>query len=84
MSLQACLTLSGSFVGATGAGAITLAGAKVGDIVLNVSTGASNGNSGIAQFEESISVNGQIQQIAPDDLSGSTYRVFLLRPTSIC
>lgn len=84
MSLQACFPFSGSFTGANGAGAITLTGAKVGDVVLNVSTGASNSNGYVGSFEQTISVANQIQQIAPDDLTGSTFRVFLLRPIATC
>lgn len=68
-----------SFDGRNGAGACTLTGAAVGDIVLRVTglTEGALGNAG-ASFESTITVVNQIQQSAAGDLSANNYLVLLL------
>jgi phage terminase large subunit-like protein len=66
--------------GSNGAGAITVAGAAVGDnveIVVNLSTPADAS----ASFESTVSVAGQVQQTSASNLSGSTY-LFCVQPQS--
>lgn len=67
-------------VGSNGAGAITVAGAVVGDTVtaaVNLTTPAVAS----ASFESTVSVAGQVQQTSASNLSGSTF-LFLVRPRS--
>jgi hypothetical protein len=65
-------------VGLNGAGAITVAGAKIGDIVtsVNLTTPATTAANA---FEAVVSVDGQVQQSSASNLSGLTY-AFLLFP----
>lgn len=69
-----------AFAGKNGAGACTLTGAKVGDVVESVTgvVAAKVGNQA-ADFEATITVNDQIQQSAVGDLSTYVYLVRLLR-----
>lgn len=67
-------------VGSNGAGAITVAGAVVGDTVtaaVNLTTPAVASSS----FESTVSVAGQVQQTSASNLSGSTFH-FLVKPRS--
>ena len=62
--------------GLAAAGAVTVAGAKVGDNVefaLNL-TGDADGTS---SFESTVSVAGQVQQTSASNLSGNTYLFFV-------
>lgn len=68
-----------SFTGRNGAGAVTLTGAAVGDVVLGVAGISSVGNAA-ASFEATISVINQIQQSSASDLSAVTYLVVLSTP----
>jgi len=79
--MQVCASLWATFNGATGAGAIALTGAQVGDIVsLVYRFGASQQGGMEASFETTISVAEEIQQTDATDLSGLTLGVLLLRP----
>jgi hypothetical protein len=72
------LPLVTTFTGAAAAGAITLTGANVGDLVIsaiNLTTPADAS----ASFESTISVANQIQQSSASNLSGSTFLVSLSR-----
>lgn len=68
-----------TFDGAAAAGAITLTGAAVGDIVLEVAglTAGALGNAN-ASFEATITVINQIQQVDAANLSANDYIVILL------
>lgn len=70
-----------SFDGINGAGACTLAGAAVGDIVVSVTcyTDTAQGNAD-ADFESAITVADQIQQSDTGDNSANDYVVLLYRP----
>lgn len=81
MSLQVCDTLSGSFVGLNSPGAITLSGARVGDIVLKLYIAPASDTS--SSFERTISVDDEIQQTSGSPLSTFTFIVFLLRPVAV-
>lgn len=63
-------------LGRNGAGAVTLAGAKVGDtvaVVVNLSTPGD----GAASFESTITVDGQIQQSSASNLSAVQFLIEL-------
>jgi hypothetical protein len=68
-----------SFAGKNLAGACTLAGVKVGDIVVSV-TGLAAGTVGdqSAKFEATITVNDEIQQSEAADLSSNIYLAVIL------
>lgn len=68
------------FFGSSGAGAISLADARLGDVVIRLVGvyGASGDQS--AGFESVVSVAGQLQQISDSDLSEKSYFVFLKSP----
>ena len=72
-------TVHWTFVGHSGAGACTLTGAKVGDVVASI-TGEATGTAGdqSAKFESTISVADQIQQSSATDLSANVYMVRLI------
>lgn len=69
-----------SFAGYSGAGACTLTGAKIGDVVESV-TGIAAGTAGdqSGKFETTITVADQIQQSDSGNLSANIYLVRLLR-----
>lgn len=69
-----------SFSGHNLAGACTLTGVKVGDVVLTV-TGLAAGTVGdkSSSFESTITVADQIQQIAASDLSSNVYLAYIQR-----
>lgn len=69
----------GTFAGRNGAGACTLTGAVVGDLVVGVAC-LTAGQLGMvdASFEAAITVADQIQQSAATDLSARAYVVLLL------
>lgn len=66
-----------AFVGHNGAGAITLTGAAVGDVVLGLIDVAAGTISAASSFEATISVVNQIQQSSVSDLSAKKYAVLL-------
>ncbi len=67
-----------TFEGLTGAGAITLLGARVGDTVAElIGVVGSSGNQS-TNFESVITVDDQLQQTSTSDLSGKFYRARLL------
>ena len=73
-----------SAAGVAAAGPVTLAGAAVGDRLLSVFGALTAGGPLLAKavgtdFEATVSVTGQVQQLAAADLSLSTF-VFLLEP----
>lgn len=68
-----------SATGRASAGAITVAGAVVGDNVAFV-LGPTNADAG-ASFETTVSVAGQVQQTSASNLSANQY-VFFLQPQS--
>lgn len=68
-----------SFTGRNGAGAVTLTGAAVGDVVLGVAGISTVGNAA-ASFESTITVVNQIQQSSASNLSAVTYLVVLSTP----
>lgn len=57
-----------SFTGLNGAGAVTLTGANVGDIVLGVGN-VTDGSDAAASYESVITIANQIQQSSASDLS---------------
>jgi len=69
-----------SFAGKNGAGACTLTGVKVGDVVRSV-TGLAAGTVGdqSAKFETAITVADQIQQSDATDLSSNIYLAYIQR-----
>jgi len=69
-----------SFVGINGAGACTMTGVKVGDLVLAV-TGAVAGDVGSqgTKFESAITVEDEIQQSDVGDLSNKVFVALILR-----
>ena len=83
MSLSVNDVLNGSFSGHNGAGACTLSGARVGDIVSVVCLGTPFHDAYSQYFEGTISVAGQIQQTLASDLSSNTFNVMLLRNIAI-
>ena len=69
-----------SFAGRNGAGAITAANLVAGDVVVNlVGVSAAVLGSQAANFEGTVTVNGQIQQSAAGDLTANSYLVFIER-----
>lgn len=74
---DAAMKLS-AFTGKNGAGACTLAGAKVGDVVAGVVC-ITDGNDQSTSFEAAITVADQIQQSAVGDLSAKKYSVLLIK-----
>lgn len=78
-SVISCVVLW-AFAGKNGAGACTLTGAKVGDLVQSV-TGVAAGTVGnqASKFETTITVADQIQQSDAGNLSANIYLVRLLR-----
>jgi hypothetical protein len=72
--------IGGIAAGSNGAGAVTVAGAVVGDVVIMVTNLTTPGVAS-ASFEATVSVAGQVQQTSASNLSGSTYQ-FLLDPRS--
>lgn len=71
------LVLTG-YSGKNGAGACTLTGAKVGDVVMGVLS-ITDGGSAAANFEAVITVAGQIQQSSASDLSTKKFSTLLLK-----
>jgi hypothetical protein len=69
-----------AFTGVAAAGAITLTGAAVGDKVVGVAN-TTDGGSGSANFESTITVVNQIQQSSASDLSTKKYTVLLISVT---
>lgn len=69
-----------SFTGKNGAGACTVTGLKVNDVILSV-TGVASGEKGdqSASFETVVTVADQIQQSSESDLSTKVYLAFVLR-----
>lgn len=69
-----------SFVGKNGAGACTMTGVKVGDVVMSVTgqVAADVGNKA-SLFEAVITVNDQIQQSSATDLSTKVYMALVQR-----
>lgn len=69
-----------SFSGKNGAGACTMTGVKVGDVVLSV-TGIAAADVGdkASLFESTITVADQIQQSSTDDLSAKVFMALVLR-----
>ena len=66
------------FTGSNGAGACTLAGARVGDIVVGVINETTPGDAA-ANFESVITVADQIQQSSASDLSAAKFNVLIKR-----
>lgn len=64
------------FTGHNGAGAATLTGAKVGDIVVGVVK--ADGTDSAASFETTITIAGQIQQSSASDFSAVKFGVVLI------
>lgn len=80
MSLSTNIVLTGSATGRNGTGAITLTGARVGDVVYctpNTTDSFTNGND---QLETSISVDDEVQQVSSNNLTSVTWTIFLFRP----
>ncbi len=67
-----------AFTGYNGAGACTLTGAKVGDVVLGVAN-MTDGGASAASFEAIVTVADQVQQSSASDLSTKKYATLLLR-----
>lgn len=65
------------FTGRNGAGAITLTGAAVGDVVIGVAN-VTDGADDSSGFETAITVVNQIQQSSASDLSTKKYAALLL------
>lgn len=74
---SAALWFSG-FTGHNGAGACTLTGAKVGDVVAGVVNITDGGNAG-ALYESVVTVADQVQQSSASDLSTKLFSVLLIR-----
>lgn len=70
-----------SVAGSNGAGAVTVAGAVVGDTVTAVVNLSTPGAIATSSFESTVSVAGQVQQTSASNLSGSTF-LFLLKARS--
>ena len=69
-----------SFAGKNGAGACTMTGVKVGDVVLSATgTVAADVGDKASLFETAITVNDQIQQSSASDLSTKVYMALILR-----
>lgn len=68
-----------SFTGAAAAGACTLTGAKVGDVVFGLA-GLTDMGGATSKFEAIITVDDQIQQTDNGNLSAKNYVVVLYRP----
>ncbi len=66
------------FEGLTGAGAIALPGARVGDTVSTLIGLVGTSGDQSAKFETVISVADEIQQTSSDDLSGKFFRAYLV------
>lgn len=85
MSLTTNTVLITTVTGRSGNGAITLTGAKVGDLVYVTPNSTNSFTAGNSQLETVISVNDQIQQTMNDNLTSWTWTVFLFRPaTTVC
>lgn len=74
---DAALKLRG-FSGRSGAGACTLTGAKVGDVVCGL-VNITDGGDTTSSFESTVTVADQIQQSSASDLSSKKFSVLLLR-----
>ncbi len=68
------------FNGSNGAGPVQLTGALIGDVVQKLIGVYGSSGSQIAKFESTITVEGEIQQINPGDLSENIYVVILKSP----
>jgi hypothetical protein len=69
-----------SFAGKNGAGACTMTGVKVGDVVLSVTgTVAADVGDKASLFEAAITVADQIQQSSETDLSAKVFMALILR-----
>lgn len=79
MALSEAAVLSVAVSGLNGSGSLSLPGAKVGDVVLNIRNDGSAVNSG-GDFEATISVNNQVQQTTAANLSTKTITFILFRP----
>jgi hypothetical protein len=75
--VDAALKLS-AFTGKNGAGACTLTGAKVGDVVAGVVC-ITDGDDQAASFETTITVADEIQQSSASNLSAKKYSVLLIK-----
>lgn len=79
-TLSTSVVLVASVLGHNGAGAISVPGAKIGDIVLNVRTDQGTVDSGNGVCEGTVSVNNEVQQISASNLSSITINFMLFRP----
>lgn len=77
MSVQASGLVTAQFTGNNGAGAISVPGLQVGDIVVAFQEGAGM----VAQFESSVSVADQLHQFGGGDMSAQTLHAILFRGT---
>lgn len=68
------------FNGSSGAGAISIPGARKGDIVISLAGIYGVTGSQTSKFESTVSVEGQLQQTDAGDLSGNIYVVVLKHP----
>jgi len=81
--LEALVLRYKTFAGLSGAGAVSLPGAQVGDTVATLVglIGVSGDQS--SKFEAVITVTGQLQQVSSDDLSSNYYRALLIPVESL-
>jgi hypothetical protein len=82
MALKEGDVLQGSFSGRSSAGSISLPGARVGDVLLNLYISYPPDNYW-GSFENTISVDNQIQQTSGSDYSPYTLKVTLFRPVAV-
>jgi hypothetical protein len=72
-----------TFEGSSGAGAISLPGAGVGDTVQSLVGVVGVSGSQVTAFETVVTVKDQIQQVSTSDLTGKFYRAYLVPAQSI-
>lgn len=77
MSLNSASTFRASVTGLNGAGAITLTGAQVGDLVTFLLRNSNDLEFSICEHQ--ISVADEIQQLGTGDFSGDTFHLVLTR-----
>lgn len=84
MSLSAKVVLQADFTARNGVGAITVSGARVGDLILlTYDSVYSQSILPNVFFETTVSVDNQIQQISASNLSANSYHAFLFRPIAV-
>lgn len=77
MSFNSITTIKATFSGGTAAGAISVPGVKVGDVIVQIADAGDTARPGY--FENMVSVDDEIQQFNSNDFSSITFTAVLVR-----